>query len=236
MERLQKVIAQAGICSRRKAEELILAGKVAINGKICTELGTKVDENDIITIEGKKLASESKVYYLFNKPKNCVTTSSDDRNRPTIMNYLKDIDSRVFAVGRLDFDTTGALLITNDGDLANKLTHPRYEVEKVYRAKCLHRLTGKQLKKLEEGIFLDDGYVKAHWAKANNYDKINDISEVEICVHEGRKHMIKKMVDYLGSEVIELNRISFAGLTVGDLPIGGHRKLTEKEIQELKNR
>lgn len=234
MERLQKVIAQAGICSRRKAEELIQEGKVTVNGEICTTLGTKISEEDEITVNGKKLILETKVYYLFNKPKNCLTTSSDDRGRPTIMNYLKDIKYRVFAVGRLDFDTTGALLITNDGELANKLMHPRYEIQKEYLAKCAGNINAESLQKLEKGIALEDGFVKAIKTKIINYDKINNTTEVQIVVSEGRYHMVKRMVEYLGSEVLALKRLSFANLSVENLRPGSYRKLSDDEVDELK--
>ena len=234
MERLQKVIAQSGFCSRRKAEELIVEGKVQVNGVACTVLGTKINPEDEVIVDGVKLELETKVYYLFYKPKNCLTTSKDDRNRPTVMNYLKDIDQRVFAVGRLDFDTTGALLITNDGELANHLIHPRYEVEKQYQAKCLGKLDEEDLEKLTAGIELEDGFVKALKTKVLKYDKINNTTDVEIWVSEGRNHMIKRMVAYLGSEVIALKRCSFAGLTLGNLRPGTYRKLTDKEVSELK--
>ena len=157
MERLQKVMAQAGIASRRKSEEYITEGRVKVNGIVVRELGTKVSEDDYIEVDGKPIRQERKVYILMNKPRNCVTTVSDDRNRPTVMDYLKDVNVRVYPVGRLDFDTTGALILTNDGRLTNLLTHPSSEVNKTYIATCKGIASDEDLEPLRQGIMLEDG-------------------------------------------------------------------------------
>ena len=156
MERLQKVMAQAGIASRRKSEEYILEGRVKVNGVVVTELGTKVSEDDYILVDEKPIRQERKVYILMNKPRNCVTTVSDDRNRPTVMDHLKNISTRVYPVGRLDFDTTGVLLLTNDGKLTNLLTHPSSEINKTYIATCKGIACDEDLEPLRKGITIDD--------------------------------------------------------------------------------
>lgn len=234
MERLQKVIASSGLCSRRKAEELIIDGRVKVNGVICNTLGSQVNMDDLIMVDDKLLEIEKKVYYLLNKPKNCITTVSDDHGRITVMDYMKGIPYRVFPVGRLDYDTTGALLFTNDGELSNHLMHPRYEVNKTYQATCLGKLTSKDMTKLENGIFLDDGFIKAISARVIDYCHNTNTTFVEIKVSEGRKHMIKNMISYLGSQVIKLHRYEIAGITTENLEIGKYRELTDKEIKCLK--
>ena len=234
MERLQKVIANAGYCSRRKAEELISAGLVSLNGEIVTKLGTLASEDDEIIVEGKKLRKTNKMYYyLLNKPRNCVTTTKDDRNRPTARECLKDVSARVYPVGRLDFDTTGALLFTNDGDLTNKLTHPRYEIEKVYIATL--RGEAKNLAKLDEKqVTLDDGVI----AKIKNYELLKKTKEktiVRIVLKEGKNHEVKRIFEAIGEEVIRLNRESFAGISTIGLKEGMYRKLKDEEVRYLKN-
>ena len=235
MERIQKVIAKAGICSRRKAEELLLAGRVKVNGVVCNTLGTTVSIDDEIEVDGVKLQNkEQKVYYLFNKPKNCVTTVKDDRNRPTVMDYFKDVKERIFPIGRLDFDTTGALLFTNDGELANKLIHPRYSVEKVYVVCAKGKLTNKQMIQLERGVEIEGGIAKAKRALITKVNESKGYSMLEITVVEGRNHLIKHMVSAIGSEVYKLNRKSFAGISIEGLAEGKYRELTPEELEKLK--
>lgn len=234
MERVQKVIAKSGMCSRRKAEELIKQGLVKVNGIVC-ELGTVVSNEDIIEVNGSPITKEDKfVYYIFNKPKNCVTTVKDDRNRPTVLDYFKDVPYRVFPVGRLDFDTTGALLLTNDGDFANKLTHPRYCVEKVYKVCAKGKLTGKQMIMLEKGVMIEGGLAKAKRALVKKVNESKGYSILEIVVEEGRNHLIKNMVNAIGSEVYKLNRVSFARINTEGLEEGQYRELTKEELEMLK--
>ena len=233
MERLQKIIANAGYCSRRKAEELITEGLVTLNGKVVTKLGTLADEYDDIVVEGKRLHKTKNVYYLLNKPRNCVTTTKDDRNRPTARECLKDVHARVYPVGRLDFDTTGALLFTNDGDLTNKLTHPRYQIQKVYIVTL--RGEAKNLAKLDEKkITLDDGVI----ANISDYELLKKTKEktiVRVTLNEGRNHEVKRIFEAIGEEVIRLNRESFAGISTIGLKEGMYRKLKDEEVKYLKS-
>ena len=232
MDRLQKVIANAGYCSRRKAEELISLGKVSVNGEVVTKLGTLADVNDEIVVEGHRLYKVKYVYYLLNKPRNTVTTTKDDRNRPTARECLKDVNIRVYPVGRLDFDTTGALLFTNDGDLTNKLTHPRYSISKTYIA----TLDGeaKNLDKLNEKVTLDDGTIAT--VKEFEVLKKNDKKTiVSITLMEGKNHEVKRIFEAIGEHVIKLNRESFAGISTKGLKEGMYRKLKDEEVKHLKN-
>ena len=232
MDRLQKVIANAGYCSRRKAEELISLGKVTVNGEVVTKLGTLADVNDEIIVEGHRLYKVKYVYYLLNKPRNTVTTTKDDRNRPTARECLKDVNVRVYPVGRLDFDTTGALLFTNDGDLTNKLTHPRYSISKTYIA----TLDGeaKNLDKLNEKVTLEDGTIAT--VKEFEVLKKNDKKTiVSITLMEGKNHEVKRIFEAIGELVIKLNRESFAGISTKGLKEGMYRKLKDEEVRHLKN-
>ena len=232
MERLQKVIANAGICSRRKAEELIERGKVLINGKVVTELGTKVSEKDEICVDGKMLEKEEKVYFLLNKPRGVVTTVSDDKNRITVVDLI-DTDKRIYPVGRLDYDTTGVLILTNDGEFANLLMHPKNEIDKVYVAKVEGLATGEHVKKLESGVVIDNIKVSSSRVKIKKIDKDKEQSFVEITIHEGKNHQVKKMLDSVGLPVIKLTRERVAFLTVDNLKSGEYRKLNPKEVHQL---
>ncbi len=234
MERLQKVIASAGVCSRRKAEDLIKDGKVKVNGIVCDALGTKVELTDDIEIDGVKLAQEKKVYYVLNKPINCVTTLQDTHGRMTVMDCFHNIPYRIFPVGRLDYDTTGVLLFTNDGDLDNKLIHPRYQIMKTYLATCRGKLDDGMMHCLMAGVELDDGLAKAIAAEIVHYDYKTDCTECRIIVGEGRKHLVKKMVMAIDSTVVSLNRESFAGITTTGLKRGEYRELTATEIAMLR--
>jgi len=234
LERLQKIIANSGFCSRRKAEALIVEGKVKVNGEIVTKLGTTVDENAIIEVDGKKINFEEKVYYILNKPRNCVSTVKDDRGRPTVMDYIGNVDKRVYPIGRLDFDTTGVLLFTNDGDLTNKLTHPKNEVDKVYIASIAGKVNESRLESLRKGINIE-GY-KTSEASVNfvKYNDKQNRSIISLKIHEGKNRQIKKMFEAIGYEVIKLNRESFGGITANGLKEGQFRKLTSDEIAYLK--
>lgn len=230
MTRLQKHIAESGYCSRRKAEELILKGKVRVNDKVVTELGTKVNFDDIVIIDGIKLEKQDKEYYLFNKPRGVVSTTSDDKKRKTIMDYFES-DKRLYPVGRLDYDTTGLIIVTNDGEFANMLTHPKNNIEKVYIAKVSPVLKGEHIRTLKAGIMLDDSLSIPDRIKLKSSDK--DTSIVEITVHEGKNHEIKRLFEAVGLEVLKLTRIRIEFLTLEGLISGKHRKLKPKEIKKL---
>ena len=234
MERLQKVIANSGYCSRRKAEELIEAGKVKVNGKTIYELGTKVDSNDTIMINNKSLKKEDKVYYLLNKPRQVITSVSDDKGRKTVVDLI-DTKERIYPVGRLDYDTTGALILTNDGELANMLMHPSSNINKVYIAKVKGLIGKKEINKLESGVVIDGFKTSKSIARIKKYDKTTDTSIVELTIHEGKNHQVKKMFEAIGYDVIKLKREKIAFLNVNDLNSGEYRKLNPKEIKKLYN-
>lgn len=232
MERLQKVIANSGVCSRRKAEELIKLGKVEVNGKVVTELGTKVNEKDEIIVNGKAIEKEEHVYFLLNKPRGVVTTASDDKNRKTVVELI-DTDKRIYPVGRLDYDTTGALILTNDGEFANLMMHPKNEIDKVYLAKVEGIANGKQVKKLENGVIIDDIKLSSSRVKVKKINKEKEESFIELTIHEGKNHQVKNMLQSVGLPVIKLTRERIAFLTVDKLKSGDYRKLSNKEISQL---
>ena len=220
MERLQKVIANSGYCSRRKAEEEITKGHVTVNGQIITELGTKVNVSDVIEINGTVLKKQDeKEYILFFKPREVVTTTHDDKGRKTVLDYI-DTDLRIYPIGRLDYDTTGLLLLTNDGELANLLMHPKTEIEKVYVAKIEGILTGKEINKLKNGVVIDGRKTSKAKVKVRKVDKKNQTSIVEITIHEGRNHQVKKMFERVGHTVLKLKRERFAFLDLKGLRSG----------------
>ena len=232
MERLQKVIAASGYCSRRKAEELIIKGKVKVNGEVIKELGTKVDGNDQIMIEGKILEKENKEYILLYKPRGVVTTTSDDKKRKTVLDLI-DTDKRLYPVGRLDYDTTGILLLTNDGELTNLLIHPKNNIDKVYVAKIEGILTGLEIKQLERGVVIDGFKTSPAIIKVRKKDKKNNDSLVQITIHEGKNHQVKKMFEAVGHKVIKLKRERIAFLDLAGLKPGEYRKLNIKEVKKL---
>lgn len=230
MERLQKVIAQSGVTSRRKAEELIKEGKVKVNGVVVTELGTKVSSKDEIAVNNRIIEKEAKEYYLLNKPRGVVTTTSDDKNRKTVLDYI-DTEARIYPVGRLDYDTTGALLLTNDGEFANILMHPNNQVDKVYLAKLNGIIKGEQINQLKNGVMLDDVLVKATRVKLKKVDPAKNTSMVEITIHEGKNHQVKRMFEAVGFLVDKLTRERIGVFQIKDLKSGEYRKLTPKEVQ-----
>ena len=232
MERLQKVIAASGIASRRKAEDLITAGKVSVNGEIVTELGTKVSDKDRIEVNGEILTKEIKEYYLLNKPRGVVTTTSDDKGRKTVVDLIPT-NARIYPVGRLDYDTTGVLLLTNDGDFANILMHPASEVEKVYMAKLKGIIKGEQINQLKDGIKLDDTLVKPSRIKLKKADPKTNTCMVQITIHEGKNHQVKRMFDAVGFEVLKLKREKEAFFDLKNLQSGEFRKLTPKEVAKV---
>ena len=230
MERLQKIIARAGICSRRQAENLISSGRVTVDGKIITELGAKADINQKIRVDGKLLHFDTeKIYILLNKPRGYVSTAHDERGRKTILDLLdENFSERVYPVGRLDLNSEGLILLTNDGDLTNSLIHPRFEVAKTYRAKISGILTEEKLDLLREGIELDDGLT----APAEIFMLDKDL--VEITIHEGRNRQVRRMFAAIGCNVKRLRRIKFANLTLDGVPVGKFRNLTSDEVAQLK--
>lgn len=233
MERLQKVIAQAGVASRRKAEELITEGKVKVNGKVVTELGTKVSDKDQIEVENNLIEKEIKEYYLLNKPRGVVTTTQDDKNRKTVVDLIPT-NARIYPVGRLDYDTTGALLLTNDGDFANILMHPKHEVAKVYVAKVKGLIKGEQINKLKDGVEIEPGIVvKGERVKLKKTDSKSNTSMVQITITEGKNHQVKKMFEAVGFEVVKLKREKIAFFDLKDLQSGEYRKLTPKEVSKV---
>lgn len=232
MERLQKIIASSGYCSRRKAEEFILAGKVKVDGQVVDKLGTKVGLKSIIEVNGQLITNEEKEYYLLNKPRGVVTTTSDDKNRKTVVDFIST-DKRIYPVGRLDYDTTGVLILTNDGEFANQMMHPKSEIEKVYLAKIKGIINGEAIYQLENGIFLDDVLVKANRVKVKKLDYKKNHSLVEITIHEGKNHQVKRMFESVGFKVDKLTRERIAFLTTAGLQSGEYRKLSNKEISQL---
>lgn len=234
MDRIAKVISNSGYCSRRKAEELISNGKVMVNGEIVKELGLKVSYEDTITISGNSIKREEKEYYLLYKPSGVVTTTNDEKNRKTVIDLI-ETDKRIYPVGRLDYDTTGILILTNDGELTNKLTHPKNNIDKVYIAKVKGIVNGDDVKKLERGVIIDGFKTSKSKVKVRKTDKVKQTTIVEITIHEGKNHQVKKMLDSVGHEVIKLKREKFAFLTLEGLNAGDYRKLTIKEVKKLYN-
>lgn len=234
MERLQKYLSFCGIASRRKSEELILAGKVKVNGKVVTELGTKVSEKDEVEVENMEVYKKEKEYYLLYKPEKTICSVSDEKGRTTIVDLI-ETDEKIFPVGRLDYDTTGLILLTNDGELTNKLTHPKGYVEKTYIAKVSGIVTGKEIHELEEGIELEGVKTKKARAKLKKIDKKNNKSYVELTITEGRNHQVKNMFAALGHKVLKLKRISYAFFNLEGMKIGEYRRLTTKEVKQLYN-
>lgn len=232
MERLQKVIAASGVASRRKAEELILAKKVKVNGEIVSELGVKVSEKDIIEVNGARLNREEKVYYLLNKPRGVITSTSDDKGRVTVTSLINE-DKRIYPVGRLDYDTTGALILTNDGEFANMMMHPSNNIDKVYVAKIKGILVPSEIMQLKNGVIIDGFKTSKARVKVKKIDKTNNTSIVELTIHEGKNHQVKKMFESVGKEVIKLKREKIAFLDLNGLTSGEYRKLSHKEVSQL---
>ena len=232
MERLQKVIAQAGIASRRKAEELILNGQVCVNGKMVSELGVKVDDKDTITIDGNIINKEKKVYYLLNKPRGIITSAKDEKNRKTVVDLI-DCEERIYPVGRLDYDTTGVLLLTNDGDFANILMHPNDQVDKKYIAKVKGIIKGDAINALKNGVVIDGKKYEKAKVKLRKTDLKTNTSMVEVIIHEGRNHQVKKMFESVGFEVLKLKREQLFIFDVKHLKSGEYRALTIKEVKKL---
>ena len=232
MERLQKVMANSGIASRRKSEELIKAGRVKVNGQIVFELGSKVSKNDIIEVDNVKISNEEKIYILLNKPRGVVTTSHDEHNRKTVIDLI-ETDKRIYPVGRLDYDTTGLILLTNDGEFTNNITHPKNKIDKTYVAKINGILSISDIMALKKGVVIDQYKTSKARVKVRKIDNKNNNSIVEITIHEGKNHQVKKMFESLGYKVLKLKREKIAFLTLKGLNSGEYRMLNSKEVNQL---
>lgn len=232
--RINKYIAQAGVASRRKADELIAAGNVKVNGLTLKEPGYDVVEGDVVEVNGRRIqAEEKKVYILLNKPTGYVTTVSDDKERPTVMDLVRDVDARIFPVGRLDYNTSGMLIMTNDGDFAYKVAHPKHELTKTYRARVSGILSNEKCAKLRKGVDIG-GFITSR-AKVEIVKGLPRSTVVDITIHEGKNRQVRKMFKAVGNHVQELERIAIGNIRLGRLAEGHYRKLTREEIEYLKN-
>ena len=231
--RLNKYLANAGVCSRREADKLIESGSVSINGKVVTQLGTRVSPTDKVQFGGQTLSREKPVYLLLNKPKGFITTSDDPQNRRTVMNLVENAcPERIYPVGRLDRNTTGLLLFTNDGEMAKKLMHPKYEIKKIYQVTLDKNLTKNDMLRIAEGLQLEDGMIAPD--KIAYVAGADDKKQIGLEIHSGRNRIVRRIFEHLGYKVLKLDRVFVAGLTKKDLPRGKWRFLTPKEINMLK--
>ena len=230
--RLNKYMANAGVCSRREADEFISQGLVKVNGEVVTELGTKISHNDVVEYNDKVVTPERKCYVLLNKPKDCVTTSDDPNGRLTVLDLVKNAcKERIYPVGRLDRNTTGVLLLTNDGDLASKLTHPKFVKKKIYQVWTDKEITEEDMQRIADGIELEDGEIHAD---AISYVSETDRNQAGIEIHSGRNRIVRRIFEHLGYRVTKLDRVYFAGLTKKNLPRGRWRYLTQEEVNFLR--
>ena len=233
MERIQKIIAESGYCSRRKAEELIQKGLVSVNGVVIRQMGQKASYDDHIEVEGVSIENkQDKVYYLLNKPRGVITSTTDDKNRKTIVDLIND-PRRIYPVGRLDYDTTGIILLTNDGELANLIMHPKNKIDKVYVAKIEGIFTKLDSMKLSKGVMIEGKKTAKCQVKVKKIDKKNNKSIVELTIHEGRNHQVKNMFKALGYDVLKLKREKIAFLDLTGLKSGEYRLLTIHEVKKL---
>ncbi|MEH7545686.1 MULTISPECIES: 23S rRNA pseudouridine(2605) synthase RluB [Bacillaceae] len=234
MERLQKVIARAGIASRRKSEELIKEGKVKVNGKVVTELGLKVSPSDRVEVNEVQIEKEEPVYFVLYKPRGVISSVSDDKGRKVVTDYFSHYKERIFPVGRLDYDTSGLLILTNDGEFANLLMHPKNEIDKVYVAKTKGIPLRENLRKLQRGIHLEDGKTAPAKVKLLSADNKKQTAIVEIAIHEGRNRQVRRMFEAIGNEVLKLKRERYGFLTLSGLKAGEARELTPHEVKQLR--
>lgn len=230
--RLNKYLSNAGVCSRREADVLIQTGVVSVNGKIITELGYKIAPGDVVQYDGETINAETKRYVLLNKPKGFITTMDDPRGRKTVMTLVKKAcRERIYPVGRLDRETTGLLLFTNDGDMAKKLTHPRYQAKKIYHVELNKSVTKEDMERLLKGVDLEDGKTRVDEV---SYIENGNSTEVGVEIHSGKNRIVRRLFEAMGYVVVKLDRVQFAGLTKKDLPRGYYRHLTEQEVSFLK--
>ncbi|TDM04296.1 pseudouridine synthase [Macrococcus carouselicus] len=235
LDRLQKVIARSGVTSRRKAEALIEAGRVTVNGEVVKTLGTKVKSSDHIEVEGIPLENPDKVYILFHKPTKVITSVSDDKGRTVVTDYFPQLQERIFPVGRLDYETSGLLLLTNDGEFANQMTHPRYKIKKKYVAKLKGYLLREQVKQLEKGVMLDDGKTAPAVVKVKAQDREKNTTLVEITISEGRNRQVRRMFAHFGHEVVKLSRVEYGPLNLKGINAGDARELSPHEVKTMRN-
>lgn len=231
--RINKYIAHAGVASRRKAEDLIKSGQVTLNGQVITELATQVKSGDRVEINGTPLYGEEKVYYLLNKPRGAISSVSDEKGRQTVIDLLPEVKERIYPVGRLDWDTSGLLLLTNDGDFTDKMIHPRNEIDKIYLARVKGIATKDNLRPLTKGVTIEGKKTKPARYRIVRVDNEKNRSLVELVIHEGRHHQVKKMFEAVGLTVDKLSRTQFGHLDLGGLPVGQARRLTKKEVSQL---
>lgn len=232
MVRLQKAIADSGFCSRRKAEEYIINGKVSVNGDVITELGTKVNPGDEIIVDGNAITRQDKEYYVFYKPRGVICSTNDDKGRKTVLDFFES-NKRLYPVGRLDYDTTGIIFLTNDGEFTNMILHPKNKIPKVYIAKLEGIIDGYSIKKIKQGINIDGYKVIPDRVKLKSADKKTNTCIVEIVIHDGRNHEIKKIFESVGFHVEKLKRESIGFITLQGLTSGEHRPLSIKEVKQL---
>ncbi|AND78572.1 pseudouridine synthase [Streptococcus pantholopis] len=233
--RINKYIAHAGLASRRKAEELIKQGVVTLNGQVVTELATLVKSGDRVAVKGEPIYNEEKVYYLLNKPRGTISSVSDEKGRKTVVDLLPEVKERIYPVGRLDWDTSGLLLLTNDGDFTDKMIHPRNKINKVYLARLQGIATKEKLRPLTKGMKLDGQKTQPAHYRIVKTDAEKNRSVVELTIHEGRHHQVKKMFEAVGLPVDKLSRIQFGSLDLGGLKPGEFRRLSKKEVSQLHN-
>ncbi|GGE38411.1 ribosomal large subunit pseudouridine synthase B [Pullulanibacillus camelliae] len=235
MERLQKIIAQAGVTSRRKAEALIQEGKVKVNGSVVTELGTKVSPHDKIEVNNIPIEREEPVYFLFYKPTGVISAVSDDKGRKVVTDFFHNVNERIFPIGRLDYDTSGVLLLTNDGEFANMLMHPRYNVDKEYIVKVAGIPTKQTLRALERGVRLEDGKTAPAVATLISSDRQKNTAIISLTIHEGRNRQVRRMLEAVGHKVLKLKRERYAFLTVRAMQPGDYRQLKPHEVKRLRD-
>lgn len=232
--RLQKYMAMCGVAARRKCEEIIAAGRVSVNGQTVTEMGTQVEENDVVLVDGQRIfLEEEKRYVLYHKPAGEVTTVSDEKGRETVMDRFRDFPVRLYPVGRLDYDSEGLLLLTNDGELAQRLTHPSCEVDKVYLARVTGNPSNEAIERLRRGVYMEGDQRRTYPAQVRVVRDESLFSDVLVTIHEGRNRQVRRMFDAVGHKVLLLRRVRFGPLELGDLRRGQWRELTQEEIELL---
>ena len=228
--RLNKYISQSGLCSRRAADELIKKGKVQVNNKLCNQVGTKINKNDKVIVNKKLIKPEKNIYVLLNKPKDYISTNKDTHNRRVIFDLIKSINERLFSIGRLDRKTTGLLLLTNDGNVAKKLTHPSFKIKKIYSVTLEKKISNDEISQIKNGLFIEDEYIKV-----DNIERLEKDYEVGIEIHMGKNRIVRKILESLNHKVSKLDRVLFGPFTKKDLPRGKWRILNQNEIRNLKS-